>query len=158
MTANLQPQTTQDNDLYARDIVAWAERQAHLLRAGRLGELDVAHLAEEIEDVGKSERRELASRMSALLTRLLKWQHQPDRRGSSWEATIRDQRHRIGRRLVRAPSLKTCLTDPDWWLDAWGDARTEAAREIGAGFEAFPTMCPWTAAEILDPEFWPDGR
>ena len=58
---------------YHQDIIAWAEEQARLLRAGRLDGLDLEHLAEEIEDVGKSEQRELANRMALLMAHLLKW-------------------------------------------------------------------------------------
>ena len=62
---------------YEKDIIAWANEQAKLLRAGQFGQLDIEHIAEEIEDVGKSEQRELASRMAILLAHLLKWQFQP---------------------------------------------------------------------------------
>ncbi len=107
--------------------------------------------------MGKSERRELANRMAVLLAHLLKWQHQPERRGRSWEATIRHQRERTLRRLARTPSLKTSLADPDWWLDAWGDARLQIAEETGIGFDTLPSDCPWTADLILDLDFWPDA-
>jgi hypothetical protein len=140
---------------YEDDVVAWAEEQARLLRAGRFDAVDIAHVAEEIEDVGKSEQRELANRMAVLLNHLLKWVIQPERRGSSWEATIRDQRNRIERRLSRTPSLKRSLTDPDWWADAWGDARLETSRETGTGFDQLPDACPWSAEQVRDPDFWP---
>ena len=77
---------------YDKDINAWAQEQARLLRAGRFEMLDIEHIAGEIEDVGKSEQRELASRMAVLLAHLLKWQYQPERRGASWEKTIKAQR------------------------------------------------------------------
>jgi hypothetical protein len=157
MTATIKANSPASDVLYERDIVAWAEQQAFLLRAGRFAELDIENIAEEIEDVGKSERRELANRMAVLLAHLLKWRHQPERQSSSWQATIRHQRERISRRLARTPSLKACLADPDWWLDAWGDARMETAEDTGIGFDAFPLDCPWTLAEILDPSYWPDG-
>jgi hypothetical protein len=89
--------------LYDRDIVAWAQEQARLLRASRLAELDIEHIAEEIEDVGKSEQRELISRLSILIGHLLKWRYQPERRGASWESTIRTQRNTILRRLRCTP-------------------------------------------------------
>ncbi len=155
MTARLQPKAPEGPALYDTDVVAWANEQARLLRAGRLAELDIEHIAEEIEDVGKSEQRELANRMAVLLAHLLKWQRQPERRGSSWDATIRHQRERIARRLERTPSLKSCLTDADWWADAWGDGRMDAARETGIGFDGFPAVCPWTSAEVLDPGWMP---
>ncbi len=80
-------------------MVAWASEQARLIRAGRFDLLDREHIAEEVEDVGKSEQRELATRMAVLLAHLLKWQHQPERRGASWEVTISSQRQRMVRRL-----------------------------------------------------------
>ena len=73
------------NTAYKTDVVAWANEQAAFIRAGRFDLLDLENIAEEIESVGKSEKRELASRMSLLLAHLLKWQYQPVRRGSSWE-------------------------------------------------------------------------
>ena len=73
---------------YEKDVVAWAYEQAALLRAGKLASIDIEHIAEEIEDVGKSEQREFASRMAVLLAHLLKWQFQPERRGNSWTNTI----------------------------------------------------------------------
>ncbi|WP_295384794.1 DUF29 domain-containing protein [uncultured Thiodictyon sp.] len=146
---------TETLQTYDTDVVAWAQQQAQLLRAGRFEALDIEHIAEEIEDVGKSEQRELESRMAVLLAHLLKWHYQPERRGRSWEATIRHQRERVSRRLERTPSLKTSLTDPDWWADTWGDARLETARETGIGFDLLPADCPWTTTEILNPEFWP---
>ena len=77
---------------YEIDVIAWANEQAAFIRAGRFDMLDLEHIADEIEDVGKSELRELESRMAVLLARLLKWQFQPTHRGSSWECTINDQR------------------------------------------------------------------
>lgn len=140
---------------YDTDVVAWAREQAQLLRAGRFDAIDIEHIAEEIEDVGKSEQRELANRMAVLLDHLLKWAIQPERRGSNWEATIRDQRSRIERRITRTPSLKHSLADPDWWSDAWGDARLETSRETGIGFDRLPADCPWTSDQVRDPDFWP---
>jgi hypothetical protein len=83
MTVTTRCRYAKGSALYATDIIAWASDQARLLRTGRLDRLDVEHLAEEIEDVGKSEQRELASRMAVLLAHLLTWQFQPQRRGVS---------------------------------------------------------------------------
>jgi len=93
--------------LYQQDVIAWANQQAALLRAGRFAELDVEQVAEEIEDVGKSEQRELANRIAVLLAHLLKWQFQPERQGRSWRQTITVQRRAIAKRLQRTPSLKS---------------------------------------------------
>ena len=139
--------------LYDRDIIAWANEQARLLRAGRLEQLDLEHIAEEIEDVAKSEQRELASRMAVLLAHLIKWQLQPERRDSSWQRTIREQRNSIARRLRRTPSLAASLTDSDWWADAWGDA--VAIATVETGLDTFPDDCPWDLTEIQDPDWLP---
>lgn len=141
---------------YDADIVAWASEQSSLLRAGRFSDLDIEHIAEEIEDVGKSEQRELAGRMAVLLTHLLKWEYQPERRGSSWEDTIRTQRERIERRIGKTPSLKASLADPDWQADAWGDAVDDAVKETGMARKVFPKSCPWSKEQIMAQDFYPD--
>lgn len=141
---------------YETDVVAWASEQSRLIRAGRLDLLDLEHIAEEIEDVGKSEQRELANRMAVLLAHLLKWQFQPERRCASREITIKNQRHRIARRLEKTLSLRVCLNDPDWWADAWGDACETASIETGRGMEQFPPECAWAAdSEILNNDWLP---
>lgn len=139
---------------YDRDIIAWADEQAALLRSGRLDELDIENLAEEIEDVGKSERRELASLMSLLLAHLLKWQYQPGRRGSRWARTIREQRRAIAGRLAETPSLKTSLANPSWLDGVWADAVAKAADETG--LTDFPENCPWSMSDVLAADFLPD--
>ncbi len=153
MAAKMQISGTNDIGLYDADIVAWAKQQAGLLRAGLLSELDIEHIAEEIEDVGKSEQRELASRMAVLLAHLLKWQYQPERRGNSWQNTIRAQRGAIAVRLKRTPSLKTVLRDVSWWEEIWADAISLATTETGLG--CFPPTCPWETADILDSDWMP---
>lgn len=140
---------------YDDDVVAWANEQARLLRAGRFDLLDIEHIADEIEDVGKSEARELESRMAVLLTHLLKWQYQPERRGRSWEITIRNQRQGIERRLQRTPSLRPWLADPEWWSEAWGDALAGLERETGTPRDDVPEVCPWPLADILNPDWLP---
>ncbi|CAK8715111.1 hypothetical protein LDFHOB_04385 [Candidatus Electronema aureum] len=92
--------------------------------------------------MGKSEQRELASRMAVLLFHLLKWQYQPARQGASLLATIKTQRERVKRRLRQTPSLENCLKNPDLWADAWDGARDTAEKETGIAYEKFPEQCP----------------
>lgn len=138
---------------YDTDVVAWANEQARLLRARRFDLLDWEHLAEEIEDVGKSEQRELNNRMAVLLAHLLKWQYQPERQGNSWARTIKEQRRGIVSRLDDTPSLKGKLTESKWWDNVWADAVAQATSETG--IDTLPEVCPWTASEILDPAWLP---
>ena len=142
--------------VYEKDIIAWANEQASFIRAGRFDLLDIEHLAEEIEDVGKSEQRELENRMAVLLAHLLKWQFQPTHRGASWQKTIKVQRTQVNRRIQKTPSLKHTLQDAEWWDDAWGDATTQASKETGIDVLKFPEICPWTPEQILDEEFFPE--
>ena len=138
---------------YDQDIIAWANEQAHWLRARRFDLLDIEHLAEEIEDVGKSEQRELMHRTTLLLSHLLKWQRQPERRGASWEITIRNQRRGIMRRLRETPSLQPKLNDPDWWQAVWEDAIAQAAQETG--LSDFPEFCAWSRDQVLAESWLP---
>ena len=141
---------------YEKDIVAWANEQAGFIRAGRFDMLDLENIAEEIEDVGKSEQRELESRMAVLIAHLLKWQYQPTHRGVSWERTIKDQRRMVLKRLKQTPSLKASLLDTEWIDDAWTDATTQAAKETGIELIKFPEACPWTMEQVLGDEFFPE--
>ena len=141
------------SETYDRDFYAWANEQAALLRAGRLSEADIAHIAEEIESMGKTEKRELVSRLSVLLLHLLKWQFQPGRRGASWKASIKVQRNRLADHLVDNPSLKAVLHHSI--SRAYEDAVIEAEAETGLPSSAFPGTCPWTFDQMMDPDFWP---
>jgi hypothetical protein len=139
---------------YETDVIAWANEQAAFIRAGRFDLLDIEHIADEIEDVGKSEKRELESRMALLLAHLLKWQFQVGYRSNSWARTIKEQRRGIDGRLKQTPSLKNELSQDIWWEWIWSDAVTIAVKETG--LDCFPDSCPWGFEQIINPEFWPD--
>lgn len=143
------------SNLYDEDVIAWAEEQARLLRSRQWSQLDIDNIVEEIEDVGKSEKRELQSRMCALMAHLLKWAYQPGRRGHSWDKTIREQRAAIGRDLAKYPSHTALLHDPDWLGVAFGRAR--ATTYVETGQPALPDQLPWTLAQLMSPDFWPDA-
>jgi len=137
---------------YESDVVAWANEQARLLRAGRFELLDIEHLAGKIEDVGKSEQRELASRMALLLAQLLKWQCQPERRGASWEKTIRAQRKEILYGLDKSPSLRPKLHEARWLEVVWSRAIAIAVSETG--LDCFLDACPWVMEDEVLAEHW----
>jgi Domain of unknown function DUF29 len=139
--------------LYDRDFYAWSREQAELLRAGKLAEADIEHIAEEIDSMGRTEKRELVSRLSVLLLHLLKWRHQPGKRCPSWEASILNQRDRIADHLDDNRSLKPLL--PQALASAYRAARRDAIAETGLTQSTFPEACPWTVDEALDGGFWP---
>jgi hypothetical protein len=142
--------------LYDRDFYAWANEQAALLRSGKLSQADIKNIAEEIESMGKGEKRELVSRLTVLLLHLLKWRYQPDRRGSSWRATIRVQRNALTTHMKDNPSLKAVL--PEALMLAYVDAVIQAGAETGLPESTFPAAVPWTFAQVMHEDFWPEGH
>lgn len=140
--------------LYDDDVVAWAEQQASLLRAGRWSELDIDNIAEEIEDVGKSEKRELQNRLALLIAHLLKWAYQQDMRGHSWVYTIREQRAAIHLGIVKSPGLKSVLADPAWVKQTNHLAKVKAYEDTHDLI--LPEELPWTMEQILSTDFMPD--
>lgn len=145
---------TRVTGLYERDFHAWAVEQAALLRSGDLAAADVANIAEEIASLGRSEKRELVSRLTILLLHLLKWRHQPERRGASWEASILVQRDDVADHLRDNPSLRASLDQA--MADAYRKAALLAAAETGLGRAAFPPDCPWSFERATDAAFWPE--
>ena len=140
--------------LYESDFYAWANEQAALLREGKLSQADIEHIAEEIESMGKGEKRELVSRLAVLLLHLLKWKFQPALRGNSWRLTIEEQRDEIEDHLGDNPSLKANLSETI--KSAYRRAILGAARETGMERDVFPAVCPWSFEQMMDAEFWPD--
>ena len=139
---------------HEHDFYAWTKEQAALLRVGAVDRADIKNIAEEIESMGRSERRELISRLSALLLHLLKWRYQPALRGTSWRLTIKEQRYRLDDHLRDNPSLKAQAEA--MITDAYRLARIGAQRETGLGEEIFPDRCPFSFDQSLDDMFLPD--
>lgn len=137
--------------LYDSDLYAWSLEQAQLLREGRLEEVDAENLAEEIEDVAKTEFRVLVSALRVLLTHMLKWDHQPERRSRSWENTIGEQRYRAEEQLQDNPSLKARLDEAIG--RAYRRARLAASSETDMDAARFPETCPYSRQEIMEREF-----
>ncbi len=141
---------------YETDFHAWAIESASLVRQGRLAELDLNHIAEELESMGASERRELLNRLQILLMHLLKYQFQPERRGKSWKLTIIHQRTAIERLLKQSPSLYRLLEDQEELLDIYQKAVREAVLETDLERHIFPMECPYSVVELLGDGFWPE--
>ena len=142
-------------DLYDTDFYSWTQRQAELIRAGRLAELDLENILEEIESMGRSDYRALQSRIALVFMHLLKWQYQPEKRqtGHSWERTIRVQRKQAKRILKDSPGLKNKI--PEILPKAYQHAIEDAHDETGLPVSTFPEECPWTYEQAIDSNFWP---
>jgi hypothetical protein len=142
---------------YDTDFYEWTQHQAAALAAGHVSELDLANLAEEIESLGKRDRRGLRNNLKVLLMHLLKWCYQPEMRqtGHSWESSIIEHRDRIEVISDDSPSLRRQV--PAIMTAAYPRARRLASSETGLPLETFPETCPWTAEQILDETFWPEA-
>ena len=141
------------NDLYASDYALWLDGQVAALERGDVAALDLANLADEVGDLGRSERDAIASNLTVILIHLLKWRHQPSKRKRGWEASIAEHRKRIRRQLERSPSLRN---HPEEVLqDEYEIARLRAAAEMGVNLSALPEACPFSIDQVLDPGFLP---
>ena len=142
-------------DLYAQDFFAWTQTTAALLRQGKWHEIDPESVAEELESLGKRDRRELISRLEVLVMHLLKWCYQPERRepSHSWSDTIWEQRRELALLLDDSPSLRRQVSLV--LQRRYPSARHKALDETGLPESALPQECPWTAEQILDDGFWP---
>jgi len=135
--------------LYETDYFAWTKSTAAALRDGRVCDVDLAEVAEEIEDLGKSERRAFESALSQLFLHQLKWDFQPNLRGRSREVSIQKQVRGLRRLLDDNPSFAPLLEKPDFIAEAYGDAVLDAVAETGLDESVFPPQCPYNIAEMI---------
>ena len=150
------PQAPQPGELYEQDFYAWIEERVGALRSGQTQRLDMENLAEEMEDMGRSQRRAVKSALIIILSHLLKYRHQPNRRTNSWRAAIREHRRRARDELADSPSLRPYserMLD-----DYYQDAREAAADESGLPITTFPAACPFALEQVLDRNFLPESN
>lgn len=139
---------------YNDDFYAWTQAQAAAIRAGAWADVDREHLAEEIEDVGKSERRAVVSHLRVLLTHLLKWEYQPERRTDSWLHSMVNAQVELQTLLHESPSLAHDL--PAVVARAYDQACRVAGFETKRPPTFFPSTCPWSVEVLLTPEWLVD--
>ncbi|XWK90552.1 MAG: DUF29 domain-containing protein [Phormidium sp.] len=140
-------------NLYETDFYAWTQRQVELLRKRDLNNLDIENLIEEIDSLGKQEKRELVNRLGVLLGHLLKWEYQPNKRSRSWVATIREQRYKVLKLLEENPSLKPYL--PEAIAQAYQSALALAVRETEMPYRTFPSSNSYAWEQIENSDFLP---
>jgi len=139
--------------LYQEDFVAWLEDQARRARRGATKNLDLENIAEELEGMARTDRREIRSRLAVLLTHLLKCTTHPKRLPSGWLGTIAEQRDGIADLIEDSPSLRGY---PAEILErCYPRARRDAARQMRLPESAFPEDSPFTVEDILDPYWLP---
>jgi hypothetical protein len=141
--------------LYEQDFYAWIQQTAELLQSHQWDALDLEHLIEEMVDLGKSQQRALQSALRLVLSHLLKWKYQPERRTHNWQVTITRERLNIDELLQESPSLHRFLNDGQWINTTYQRARRETMVETGLLEENFAIACPFSVDEILDLDFYP---
>jgi len=142
-----------DANLYDRDFAEWTAHNAKLIRQRRFDEADLEHIAEEIEDMGKRDRREVSNRLKALIAHLLKWTAQPERRDRSWSGTIDEQRSELDEIFEQSPSLRRYAEQDMQRI--YGKALKLAARATGFAAPLFPAHCPNAIDQLLDLDYLP---
>ncbi len=143
--------------LYERDFFTWTQEQAAALRSGCMDAIDRHHLADEIEDMGRSEQRAFASRLAIIIAHLLKLRFQIERTPTnekSWRNSVITQRRQLQRHLEKNPGLKHPVLLNDILESAWDDGRDLAIRETGLDPDLFPANCCYTLAQLFDDSYW----
>ncbi|MFM6138608.1 MAG: DUF29 domain-containing protein, partial [Sphaerospermopsis kisseleviana] len=125
-------QLQQSDNLYESDFYAWTQQQVNVLLHKQWSQLDVVNLVEEIESLGRRERQELRNRLNILLSHLLKWEYQLNKRSRSWLATMRIQRRDILKLLNDNPSLRSYVAEA--MIEAYPNARDLAVSETNLPF------------------------
>jgi hypothetical protein len=135
--------------LYDEDFYLWTLKMADVLRTGRLDELDAEHLADEIEDMGKNNARELESRITQILEHLLKLRLAQgliqEYNQNGWRASILRQKRELASLLRQSPSLQRRVT-PDFIQACYRDAAATVSAEYRV---EPPSECPFSPQEIL---------
>jgi hypothetical protein len=138
--------------VYERDFYSWAMEQAALLRGGALDRVDLEHIAEELESLGRSEASALKSCYRLILMHLLKWQFQPEKRSNSWRKTVMREKLNLAEVLEENPGLKPRRAE--LFTKAYDLARKDAAIETDLPLSTFPETCPFDIEQVSG-DFWP---
>ena len=109
--------------------------------------MDIDNLIEEIESLGKFEKRALESYLEKWLMHMLKIKFQPSKHTSSWDSTIKISSHKAQKTIAENPCLKSQLKGIV--ADTYYSARLLASVETGLDEVIFPQECPWSLKDIF---------
>lgn len=155
-----------DRDLYDRDFFAWTQDQAARLRAWpehlRPNGIDVANLVEEVESLGKSDRRAIESFLEFVVLHVLKLEFHPERQAQRhWMREVNTFRASLRRLYRQNPSLQAQRADMlvEVWRDALGDFRRDLAVDAPEHVAGFDAILPPDSAPRydVDTEILADG-
>jgi Domain of unknown function DUF29 len=142
--------------LYDQDFYLWIQTTVKLLSEGKLEQLDIENLIEEIDSMGRREKKELKTRLIVLIEHLLKlqyWTEEKDYNARFWRNTVVEQRRQIAYSLADSPSLKSILNDV--FLECYQDARNDTLRKYELPSELFPEDSPFSLLDVLNADFLP---
>ncbi|WP_448215102.1 DUF29 domain-containing protein [Endozoicomonas sp. 2B-B] len=141
-------------NLYKTDYYQWVKQQKELLINRQFDQLDLEHLIEEVDDMGRHEPRSLTSHLKQLLMHLLKWQFQPERRSRSWQDSIILHREDVEELLEENPSLGPKV--PELFSKAYKRAVVLAVKQTGLPTRTFPKECSWTYEQVMKDGWLPE--
>ncbi len=150
----LYPHIANTSSLYEQDYYLWLQQTTLLLRNGELSNLDIANLIEELEDMGKKEKRSVYSNLKILLFHLLKYKYQPEKRSPSWKYTIEKHRQRIREVFEDSPSLQNYCEEIFVARKCYNDAKRLAVNETELPENTFPSQCPFSLEEVLAEDYF----
>ncbi|MEA5621310.1 DUF29 domain-containing protein [Cronbergia sp. UHCC 0137] len=134
--------------LYETDFNLWLEQTACLLKEGKLDQLDIENLLEEIEGMSRSEKDALESNLIRVFQHLLKWNYQPQKRSPSWSYTIIEHSRRLNKAFKNSPSLKRHFDSV--FDECYYEACKAAAVETQSLLATFPELCPFSKSDVLN--------
>ncbi|MDJ1173464.1 DUF29 domain-containing protein [Roseofilum capinflatum] len=158
MNPELQVKTDSNlSELYKEDFYLWVQTTAQLLKERQLDRIDFESVIEEVESMGKREKKELKSRLTTLIEHLLKieyWESEKANNARGWRQTIVEQRRQIQYLLEESPSLKVLLIEV--WTQCYGNARQDIIRKYELDPELFPVDPKLTVDNLLDEDYIPE--
>jgi hypothetical protein len=156
MLTPIQP-TTQT--LYDQDYYLWLRTTINQLRTGQFSAVDLDNLLEELETMGRSQKRTIKSLLIRLLEHLLKlkcWDNERERNQGHWQGEIRTFRRQIKDELADSPSLKPYILEI--FDECYQEARKEAADRSQLSLDIFPLIPIASLEQILDENWFPTSN
>lgn len=154
MNPQLSPRESSDLTLYDQDYYLWIEKTVEQLRQNQLQEIDIQNLIEELESMGRNEKRSVQSNLTILLMHLLKYKYQPNKRSQSWRSTIVEHRRRLLSLFKDSPSLKRY--SQEIFAECYQDACQDAATETQLQVSIFPDESPFSLDDVLRVDYLAD--
>ncbi|MEH1842069.1 MAG: DUF29 domain-containing protein [Nostoc sp.] len=143
--------------LYDQDYYLWLRTTINQLRAGQFSSVDLDNLLEELESMGRSQKRTVKSLLIRLFEHLLKltyWDIERERNQGHWKGEIRTFRREIKDQLKDSPSLKPYILEI--FDECYQDARKEASDRSQLPINTFPVALLGSLEQILDENWFPD--